>query len=337
LSVAKKPRAFRSRKPNPAQALAVIHNELARASHAMGIGALRLVMLLAERIRQDQELLSHRFRVADYADQIGLNDRTGSLYDTMERVCDQLLTTKVETRRDVNRRTKFTLVTTAHYFDGEGEIELQFHEEMRPLLVSLREYFSRIPLDVFFRIKSAHAARFYLVCKSWDPQENHSPHWRFTIQELRAWLMLRPDEYRHTPHLRSAILERAKQELDEVADVSFRYTPYKENGVTAGWDFVPVTNRPTRRKPPALPAPAESPEPPPQPDYGSVERLWAEASQEQRKAWLEDDLLRMTAPKTNEKLRLTFLARLHALTQPAEAAPATTVLVSRQQPEDAAA
>jgi hypothetical protein len=41
-------------------------------------------------------------------------------------------------------------------------------------------------------------------------------------------------------------------------------------------------------------------------DYGPVERLWAEASQEQRKAWLEDDLLRMTAPKANEKTAVDF-------------------------------
>jgi hypothetical protein len=69
-----------------------------------------------------------------------------------------------------------------------------------------------------------------------------------------------------------------------------------------------------------------------------VERLWAEASDEQRKVWLEDEFLRSTAPKADEKPRLTFLARLHALTQPADAAASEAiVVVTPQQPEEAAA
>src|SRR5689334_4326639 len=128
------------------------------------------------------------------------------------------------------------------YRDKEGCVDLEFHPEMRPLLLSLKEYFCRIPMDVFFRIKNAHAAKFYLVCKSWDPNNagNAAPGWRFTIDELRSWLWIQEDEYRHTPHLKSAVLERAKAELDEVADVSFEYEPFRQDGVIAGWDFTPV-------------------------------------------------------------------------------------------------
>ena len=92
-----------------------------------------------------------------------------------------------------------------------------------------------------------------------------------------------------------------------------------------GWFFIPIVNRPKsqkldrrRKAAPALPAP-EGP-PPPEPDYAPIAQLWAEASEEQRHAWLQDDFLRMTAPKGDEKPRLAFLARLYLLTQPKEAA-----------------
>ena len=90
----------------------------------------------------------------------------------------------------------------------------------------------------FFRIKNAHAAKFYLVCKSWDPTNpgDTTPGGRFTIEELRSWLWIPEGEYRHTPHLKSAILDRAKAELDEAADGSFEYEPFRQDGVIAGWN-----------------------------------------------------------------------------------------------------
>jgi hypothetical protein len=314
--------------PNPAQALAVIHNELARSRNSMGIVPLRLVMMLVEHINDHgkENPLAHTIRVADYAKRLGLSGNPSSIYTRLEKVCDSLQTTLVETQQAIGERTKFQLVHRAKYRDKEGTVDLEFHEDMRPLLLSLREYFARIPMEVFFRIKNTHAAKFYMVCKSWDPNNsgNTAPGWRFTIGELRSWLWLKDDQYRHTPHLRSAILERAKKDLDEVADVSFRYAPFKEKGVTAGWDFVPVPNTPRqrcpagRRKVPlALPAPDK---PPPKPDYEPIARLWAEASAEQRADWLKDEVLRRFAPKDGEKPRTTFLARLQSLTQPAEAA-----------------
>jgi hypothetical protein len=42
----------------------------------------------------------------------------------------------------------------------------------------------------------------------------------------------------------------AKEELDEVADISFRYDAVTEGKRIIGWDFVPVPNKP---KDPALP------------------------------------------------------------------------------------
>jgi len=206
----------------------------------------------------------------------------------------------------------------AVYRRREGEIELQFHEEMKPLLLSLREYFARIPLDVFFRIKGAYAARMYLVCKSWDPSDkrNRKPGWTWTVEQLRQWLALKPKEYAHTPHLKSAILDRSKKELDEVADVSFEYTTLKEGKAIVGWDFRPVVNAPKRkREAPSLPAPA--PEPlPDKPDYSSMETLWVQASEAQRNAWRQDEFLRRSEPRDGEPPRPAFLARLYALTQP---------------------
>jgi hypothetical protein len=318
------------RRPDPSVALAVIHNELARARYDLGIIALRLVMMLAERISyNDEELMHHRFKVADYAARLGVREK-GSVYSQLEEVCQSLLRSLIETRFRIGERRQFQLMTLACYYDGEGEIELHFHPEMKPLLLSLREYFTQIPSHVFFRIRSAYAAKFYLVCKSWDPRnpKNKSPGWSWTVAELRHWLWLKPNEYTHTPHLRSAILERAKRELDETADVSFQYTTKREGRAIVGWDFVPVTNEPKQRRqarchtpPLALAAPEE---PLPAPDYTPEVKLWRQASLEQQAQLLEqNEALRLYAPQGDKPPRRAFLAQLReVLARQNEANPA---------------
>ena len=122
----------------------------------------------------------------------------------------------------------FQILAPSRLLPSKGEFELRFNEQMRPLLLNLRAHFAKIPLPIFFRIQGSYAVRFYLFCKSWDPVLNRSPGWRMTVEELRAWLGLEKGEYEQTFHVRAAIIERAKEELDEAADVSFRYDPVME-------------------------------------------------------------------------------------------------------------
>jgi plasmid replication initiation protein len=97
---------------------------------------------------------------------------------------------------------------------------------------------------VFFRIQGAYAVRFYLFCKSWDPEKHDAPGWRMTVKELRQWLDFKDGEYEKSFHIRAAVIERAKKELDEVADVSFDYDPISE-----GWPHGGVVLYPDRQPP----------------------------------------------------------------------------------------
>src|SRR5258708_6270194 len=225
--------------------LAVLHNELARCSTDMGVVALRLIMLLADKARQDGDFLATRFRVEVYKDKLQLSGQ--SAFENLYHVVPRLMQTIIETPHAVEGIDMFQVLAPSRLIPGKGEFELRFNEQMRPLLLNLRAHFAKIPLPIFFRIQGSYAVRFYLFCKSWDPALNHSPGWRMTVEELRAWLGIKRGEYEQTFHVRAAIIERAKEELDEVADVSFRYDPVMEGKRVTGWDFVPVPNKPKRK------------------------------------------------------------------------------------------
>jgi Initiator Replication protein len=118
-----------------------------------------------------------------------------------------------------------------------------------------------------------------------------------TVEELRAWLGIKRGEYEQTFHVRAAIIERAKEELDEVADVSFRYDPVMEGKRVTGWDFIPVPNKPKRK---ALPGKRRAKKREEKEtaetaengtaileDLNRIDSLWLAADAVQREEWLK--------------------------------------------------
>jgi plasmid replication initiation protein len=310
--------------------LAVLHNELARCNTDMGVVALRLIMLMADRARRDGALLASRFRVAEYKDKLELSGK--SAYENLYQVVRRLMQTIIETPHPVEGIDMFQVLGPSRLIPRKGEFELRFNEQMRPLLLNLRAHFARIPLEIFFRIQGSYAVRFYLFCKSWDPALNRSPGWRMTVEELRAWFGLQPHEYEQTFHIRAAILERAKDELDQVADVSFEYDPVMEGKKIVGWDFVPVPNKPKRT---ALPGrrrsrkqqqlrlqenekEAEERHSAFLEDLKAIDQKWLEAGPDQREKWIEaiPPEARLFIPAPGDRPSRLFLVALKDVLEP---------------------
>ena len=234
-------------KQDYSQALAVVHNELARSRNDLTAIGLRLVLMLALRAHEDGDFLTHRLRVTEYQRELGLQGK--SAYEHLKQVAKELLKTIVETKNPVEEsQTMFQVLSRAKYWNRLGEVELRFHEEMRPLLLELKERFTTIPAEYFFRLRSVYAMKFYMVCRSWNPQTNRLPQWSMTVKELRRWLDLGEDEYTEVKNIRVGVLERAKHELDAVADVTFRYEAVLEgkgrHARVVAWNFVAVGNTP---------------------------------------------------------------------------------------------
>src|SRR6266446_5408004 len=123
----------------------------------------------------------------------------------------------------------------------------QFHEDMRPFLVDLREHFTQIPTDVFLRLRSGYAMKMYMQVRSWNPSDirNKYPSWKMDIEQVRWFFRLSPDQYEEPKHIAAAVLKRSMRELNERADVTFRYDSIKEGRKIAGWLFRAIPNTPT--------------------------------------------------------------------------------------------
>lgn len=309
--------------------LAVLHNELARCNTDIGVVAFRLIMMLADKARQDGEFMAVRFKVSDYKEKLQISGK--SAYENIYEAVKKLMQTLIETPNPVGDIDMFQVLAPGKRNPEKGEFEVRFNEQMRPLLLNLRAHFAKIPLEIFFRIQGSYAVRFYLFCKSWDPALNHSPGWRMTVAELREWLAIGRKEYEQTFHLRAAI-ERAKQELNQVADVSFRYDAVMDGKKVMGWDFVPVPNRPTTQILPAKRRSLRRRDKEAQEklkvegeensaflkDLERIDARWLAADSIERQGWLDamNEGSRVFAPKPGARPSRVFLTALKGVLEP---------------------
>ena len=307
----------------PRKEIAVIHNELARAHTDLSALGYRLMVILAVRATRDGELLTHRLKVKEYKARLGFTGR--SAYELLEEIGDQMLKSLVVLENPVEgSRTKFQILSHAKYYDREGIIELKFHDEMTPLLLRLQQHFTKIPLDVFLRLRSGYAMKMYVRVRSWNPRDSRNtlPQWEMDVSQVRGFLGLDKDEYEEPKFIASGVLKRAMRELNERADLTFRYEPIKEGRRLVGWSFRAIPNTPTITLSAGAAATKRREEKRdeqhnartsnmPSAKFENARERWANASQENRERWLSKiPALFKPRDSASTKLGMLFLASL---------------------------
>jgi hypothetical protein len=101
------------------------------------------------------------------------------------------------------------------------------------LLLKLKERFSMIPLKVVFKLRGGYAIRWYelLVAKK------HLGTFSMSVEDLRSWLEIGDGELSAVKDLRKRAIDVSKAELDNKADLTFRYEAIKAGRRITGWTF----------------------------------------------------------------------------------------------------
>jgi plasmid replication initiation protein len=308
----------------PKKEVAVIHNELARAHTDLSSLGLRLMAMLAVRATHDGDLLTHKLKVKEYKSRLGLTGR--SAYATLEQTADEMLKSLVEIGNPVEgSRTKFQILSHAKYYDNQGIIELRFHDHMRPLLLELKKHFTQVPLDVFLRLRSAYAMKMYLHVRSWNPLDsrNHLPNWEMSVEHVRWFFGLDPNQYKEPKHIAAAVLKRAMRELNERAEVTFRFESIKGGRKLLGWSFRAIPNTPTITLPAGAAAAKRRLEQKEEDESAKASRMsgskienakesWLNATQEARDRWLRQipELVRPREPDAPGVMFLSVLSEI---------------------------
>jgi plasmid replication initiation protein len=159
------------------------------------------------------------------------------LYRRVDSITDQLLEQVVEIRTEDERGDeegfiKYNVFSRCQYEKGSGLIRAKFTEDMRPFLLKLKKKFTLYLITVFLRLRSKYSTQIYELLKMRQGLRRH----RMTVEEFRHSLALE-DKYSQFSSLKKRVLEQARTELREKADIYFTYNVIRDGNVPTEIEF----------------------------------------------------------------------------------------------------
>ncbi|RZK27573.1 MAG: RepB family plasmid replication initiator protein, partial [Hymenobacter sp.] len=130
-----------------------------------------------------------------------------------------------------NSWLKVTMLASAEYIKGQGVIELEISEKLRPYLIDLKNNFTSYRLQSVLSLTSKYAKRIYELASQWkDIGETKT----FTLDEFKFMLNLKdpkgkePEQYTQVSTLQRDVLKVAVTQINERTDLTISYELIKK-------------------------------------------------------------------------------------------------------------
>jgi len=227
----------------PARRVVAKANDLVRARHSFSTVEQRIfVMMVAQLEKGMEEFPMQEVPVRDVCDVSDVDP--SNLYRRIDEITDRLLEQFVEVRiededgRETGFR-KYSCFTVCEYDRGSGAVRAKFSSEMRPFLLKLKERFTLYLVTVFLRLRSKYSTQIYELLKMRQQLRRH----RMSVDEFRHSLGLE-DKYERFSSLKKRVIEQARKELKEKADIYFTYNVIRDGRTPKKIEFYIHENEP---------------------------------------------------------------------------------------------
>jgi hypothetical protein len=115
------------------------------------------------------------------------------------------------------------------YMIGEGRIEVEFANPIKPYLFDLKDNFTSFELYAALRLGSKYAKRLYMICSQWK-DKGETP--VYTIDELKKMLALLDDkgneQFERISDFKRFVLDEAKKQINKHTDLEIDYKLVKK-------------------------------------------------------------------------------------------------------------
>lgn len=193
-------------------------NRLIRARHDFTTYEQRIFAAMVAQLDRDAEQFDEQeipvSRICPSAE-------PGYIYQKIDCITDRLLHRDVHVRRtdaegeEVGFK-KINVLSSCEYNKNEGVLRARFTADMRPLLLRLKKRFTLYLLAVFLRLESKYSTQIYELLK----MRQGLCRLCLTVEEFRRTLGLE-DKYARFSSLKKRVIEQARTELKEKADIYF--------------------------------------------------------------------------------------------------------------------
>jgi plasmid replication initiation protein len=210
-------------------------NDLVRARHSLSTVEQRIFATMVANLERGEDEFDVQEvslgRVCDLSE----TDKS-NVYRKADQIADNLLDRSVEVQTETEdgtrEFTKYNCFSLCRHREGSGTIEAKFNDDMRPYLLRLKEKFTLYLISVFLRLRSKYSTQMYELLK----MRQGLRRLRISVDELRRTLALE-NKYKRFTDLRKRVIEQARKELHEKADIYFTYKVYRKNNSPQEIDF----------------------------------------------------------------------------------------------------
>jgi plasmid replication initiation protein len=114
------------------------------------------------------------------------------------------------------------------YMIGQGRIEIEFTNPIKPYLFDLKDNFTSFQLYAALRLSSKYAKRIYAICSQWKDKGQTQT---FTLDEFKKMLALLDDkgneQYKPLSMFKKFVLDESVKQINQHTDLEISYTLHK--------------------------------------------------------------------------------------------------------------
>lgn len=148
------------------------------------------------------------------------------------RLVDQSIVVRTVDEDDKREFKKVNVLSMCQYKEGEGVIEARFTVDMEPYLLELKDRFTLYLLAVFLRLGSKYSTQIYELLK----MRQGLGRYKTSVEEFRRDLGLE-EKYAKFGDLKRRVIEQAREELREKADIYFTYDVIRKGRTPVAIEF----------------------------------------------------------------------------------------------------
>lgn len=203
------------------------HNAITTARYEMTACEMDIVFYLLSLIKKEDERgVMYQVKVKDL---MAITGREWHYNQFLEATSN--LRSREYIIEDEKRILQVGLLASAEYIKGEGVIELEVSEKVRPYLIDLKNNFTSFRLHAAFSLTSKYAKRIYQIASQWkDIGESKT----FSIHDFKVMLMLKdpkgkePEQYTKLSMFKKFVLDTAVNQINANTDLKISYELIKK-------------------------------------------------------------------------------------------------------------
>ena len=141
------------------------HNAITTARYEMTACEMDIVFYLLSLLKKEDNIGTfYRVKVTELQQLTGRQWNYQQFFDATSALRSREYIIKNEKER---RTLQVGLLASAEYLHGQGVIELEVSEKMRPYLIDLKRNFTSFRLQAAFNLSSKYAKRVYQMASQW--------------------------------------------------------------------------------------------------------------------------------------------------------------------------